>query len=278
ALDVVSGPKVGNVRIDRGHLEQVIVNLAVNARDAMPEGGQLRIQLLEADLDASYVAAHPAAHPGHYVVFAVSDTGSGMTKEVRERLFEPFFTTKPAGKGTGLGLATSFGIVSEASGHIGVYSELGVGTTMKVYLPRAHADALAASDGVAVADAAGPLRGTVLVVEDDDAVRRTAVRVLEKLGCTVLQADGAASALQLIGDGGKRPDLLFTDVVMPGMQGPDLAARVLALLPEIKVLFATGYTSDMAFRHGLLPERANLLSKPYTPADLSKKVRESLSA
>jgi CheY-like chemotaxis protein len=266
------------VRIDRGHLEQVIVNLAVNARDAMPEGGQLRIEVREADLDASYVAAHPAAQPGLHVVIAVSDTGAGMTKEVRERLFEPFFTTKPAGRGTGLGLATSFGIVSEAGGHIGVYSEVGVGTTMRVYLPRAEAGEAPASDGVTAGHVQGRLSGTVLVVEDDDAVRRTAVRVLEKLGCTVLQADGAASALQLIEEGGERPELLFTDVVMPGMQGPDLADRVLALLPEIKVLFATGYTSDMAFRHGLLPERANILSKPYTPADLSKKVRESLGA
>jgi len=277
ALDLVHGAPAGNVRIDRGHLEQVIMNLAVNARDAMPDGGQLRIEIMEADLDESYAEAHAAAHPGRYVVISVSDTGSGMSEEVQRKLFEPFFTTKPAGKGTGLGLATSYGIVSEAGGHIGVYSEVGVGTTMKVYLPGVQEAPEEAREKGSAAVAPASVTGTVLVVEDDAAVRRTAVRVLERLGCVVLQAESAAAALALIEAGGQRPDLLFTDVIMPGMQGPELAARVSALIPGIKVLFATGYTSDMAFRHGLLDERADVLSKPYTPADLSHKVRSALS-
>jgi CheY-like chemotaxis protein len=267
---------VGRVRIDQGHLEQVIVNLAVNARDAMPEGGQLRVEVGSVDLDEAYADGHANVSPGPYVMIAVSDTGHGMTAEVLEKLFEPFFTTKPIGKGTGLGLATSYGIVKESGGHFGVYSEVAVGTTMKVYLPCVDETVPDVADVAAERSAEEGVEGTVLVVEDDAAVLRGAVRVLDRLGCVVVAASSAQEALELIESGGHRPDLLFTDVVMPGLAGPDLAKRVLELLPDIKVLFTTGYTSDMAFRHRLLDADAEVLTKPYTLDELSMKVRRVL--
>jgi PAS domain S-box-containing protein len=277
-LELRVGEDVGTVVIDRGHLEQVIVNLVVNARDAMPGGGQLRIELDNAELDEAYTETHGDATPGRYVVVAVSDTGTGMSAEVRRNLFEPFFTTKPAGRGTGLGLATSYGIVKECGGHFGVYSELGLGTTMKVYLPRSDAPAVDAGAEAAEAAAQLPITGTVLVVEDDEAVRRSAVRALERIGCTVLSASEARRALELVLDGGYRPDLLFTDVIMPGLTGPELAMQIRRRAPDTKILFTTGYTSDMAFRRDLLDEKAEVITKPYTLADLSRKVRHLLSA
>ena len=277
-LDLRVGEDVGTVVIDRGHLEQVIVNLAVNARDAMPAGGYLRIELDNAELDEAYAETHGDATPGRYVVIAVSDAGVGMSAEVRRNLFEPFFTTKPAGKGTGLGLATSYGIVKECGGHFGVYSEVGLGTTMKVYLPRSDQPAVDAAAEATEAASRAPVARTVLVVEDDDAVRRSAVRALERIGCTVLSASAAAEALELVVVGGCRPDLLFTDVIMPGLSGPELAQQVRQCAPDTKILFTTGYTSDMAFRRELLDEHAEVLTKPYTLADLSRKVRHLLSA
>ncbi|HUG37007.1 MAG TPA: PAS domain S-box protein [Candidatus Limnocylindrales bacterium] len=277
SMDVVRG-ETGNIRIDRGHLEQVIVNLAVNARDAMPEGGKLRIEVRNVELDEAYAESHPEARAGRYVMIAVSDSGTGMSREVQEKLFEPFFTTKPAGKGTGLGLATSYGIVKDGGGHFGVYSELGVGTTMKVYLPVVDEGAATKAPEAAQEDEGRPVRGTVLVVEDDEGVRRSAVRALERMGCTVLSADGPEEALDLLEGGGHRPDLIFTDVIMPGMTGPELAWRIRELMPDARVLFTTGYTSDMAFRHQLLDDRADVLTKPYTLGELARRVRSLLSA
>jgi len=272
-LELVRHRTEGRVRIDQGHLEQVIVNLAVNARDAMPEGGQLRVEVGRVDLDEAYADAHANVSPGPYVMIAVSDTGHGMTAEVLEKLFEPFFTTKPIGQGTGLGLATSYGIVKESGGHFGVYSEVAVGTTMKVYLPCVDVTVPDVADEAVARSAEEGVEGTVLVVEDDAAVLRGAVRALDRLGCVVMAASSAKEALELIESGGHRPDLLFTDVVMPGLTGPELAKRVKELLPDIKVLFTTGYTSDMAFRHRLLDADAEVLTKPYTLDELSKKVR-----
>jgi signal transduction histidine kinase len=277
-MDVSFEESVGSVRIDRGQLEQVIVNLVVNARDAMPEGGDVSIEITGVVLDEEYARTHGDCTPGHYVLIAVSDTGVGMSPEVRERLFEPFFTTKPVGKGTGLGLATSYGIVNDRGGHIGVYSEVGVGTTMKVYLP--VVEEAPVSDRQAPQEPAAhvPSTGTVLVVEDDDAVRRNAVRALKLMGYRVLSASNGSAALAALEDEGGRVDLLFTDVVMPGMSGPDLVSKVKELSPLLKVLYTTGYTADMALRHRLLDQFDSVLPKPYTPEGLSRKVRELLGA
>ncbi len=276
-LELVRRGGVGSVRMDRGHLEQVIVNLAVNARDAMPEGGLLRIEVGNVELDDAYAEAHAEAHPGRYVMIAVSDNGHGMSPKVRERLFEPFFTTKAAGKGTGLGLATSYGIMKESGGHLGVYSEVGVGTTMKVYLPLVDEAPVDDRPLEGVPKDEGAVAGTVLVVEDDEGVRRSAVKALERLGCVVLAASSSLEALELIESSDRPPDLVFTDVVMPGLTGPDLAARLKELHPDVKVLFTTGYTSDMAFRYQVLEGDAEVLTKPYTPDDLARKVRSALA-
>jgi two-component system cell cycle sensor histidine kinase/response regulator CckA len=277
ALEVVVGEGIGDVHIDRGHLEQVIVNLAVNARDAMPQGGQLRIEMHNATLDREYAERHSEVEPGEYVLISVSDTGIGMSREVQERIFEPFFTTKEAGKGTGLGLATSYGIVREAGGHFSVYSEAGLGTTMKVYLPRASSSDEPRLIEEYVVRSEAPIAATVLVVEDDEAVRRTAVRSLQALGCEVLEAQGGEAALQILTKSPDSIDLLFTDVIMPGLGGPELADKAKHIAPRVKVLFATGYTADIAFRLKLLREQANVLSKPYTVAELASKVRAALA-
>jgi PAS domain S-box-containing protein len=277
ALDVVVGQDAGNVHIDRGHLEQVVVNLVVNARDAMPDGGQLRIEIQNASLDEEYAQLHSKVMPGEFVLIAVSDTGTGMSREIQDRIFEPFFTTKEAGKGTGLGLATSYGIVVESGGHFAVYSEAGLGTTMKVYLPRVAGEDEAKVIEEQVLRSEGPLEARVLVVEDDEAVRRTAVRTLEALGCSVLEARGGDMALEILERSPDSIDLLFTDVIMPGVGGPELVAKAKLVAPRVKVLFTTGYTADMAFRLKLLREQTNVLSKPYTAVELANKVRSALA-
>jgi PAS domain S-box-containing protein len=277
AHDVVVGQDAGNVHIDRGHLEQVVVNLVVNARDAMPDGGQLRIEIQNASLDEEYAQLHSKVMPGEFVLIAVSDTGTGMSREIQDRIFEPFFTTKEAGKGTGLGLATSYGIVVESGGHFAVYSEAGLGTTMKVYLPRVAGEDEAKVIEEQVLRSEGPLEARVLVVEDDEAVRRTAVRTLEALGCSVLEARGGDMALEILERSPDSIDLLFTDVIMPGVGGPELVAKAKLVAPRVKVLFTTGYTADMAFRLKLLREQTNVLSKPYTAVELANKVRSALA-
>ncbi|OWK34144.1 sensory box histidine kinase/response regulator [Fimbriiglobus ruber] len=266
---------LGAVRADSGQIEQVLMNLAVNARDAMPRGGVLTIETRNVELDDAYARAHPDARPGPYVLLGVSDTGCGMSPEVRARIFEPFFTTKGAGKGTGLGLATVYGIVQQSGGHIMVDSEVGVGSTFKVYLPRVN---LVAENTKAHPGAGTPPRGTetVLIAEDDDGVRALIVRVLAHNGYTVLEAADGDEAVRLSSAHVGSIHLLVTDVVMPGAGGRSVAEQVAERHPESRVLFVSGYTDDAVIRHGVLREGVNFLQKPYSPVALMFKVREVL--
>jgi PAS domain S-box-containing protein len=263
-----------SVTADQGQIEQVLLNLVVNARDAMPQGGTILIQTTNVELSGDYAALHADVRPGEYAMLAVSDTGTGISKEVKVHLFEPFFTTKERGKGTGLGLATSYAIVKQFGGHIGVYSELGKGTTMKVYLPRTAAQATAAD----VPDPASIPGGkeTILLVEDESAVRAIAGRILAAKGYTVMAAGDGEEALKLLGQFWGAVHLLLTDVVLPKIGGRELAERVRELHPKVKVLFASGYTDDVILQHKLLEHNIALLHKPFTPDGLARKVRETL--
>jgi two-component system cell cycle sensor histidine kinase/response regulator CckA len=268
-------PNLGRVRADPGQVEQVVMNLAVNARDAMPRGGKLTVETRDVELGEDYCRTHPEARPGPHVLLAVSDTGCGMTEEVRLRIFEPFFTTKGPGKGAGLGLATVFGIVKQSGGSVEVYSEVGVGTTFKVYLPRA--------DAPAAADATGPVQAavtrgteTLLVAEDEPAVRALTCHVLRSAGYTVLEAETGEEAVRVADRHAGPVHLLVTDVVMPGGGGRELAETLAERHPGARVLFLSGYTADAVVRHGILGERADFLQKPFTPAALARKVREVL--
>jgi PAS domain S-box-containing protein len=266
---------VGRVRVDPGQLEQVIVNLAVNARDAMPGGGRLTIETRNVDLDAAYAAEHRTVVPGPYVVIAVSDTGTGMNADTQSHMFEPFFTTKEVGKGTGLGLATVYGIVKQSGGSIWVYSELGHGTTIKVYLPRVDEP----PEPLAAPGPSNPesLRGTetILLVEDEPAVRAVARQILARQGYTVLEASDGPAALAMVGGAG-RVDLILTDVVMPGMSGRTLADQLATRWPGVRVLYMSGYTDDAIVRHGMLESGLAYLQKPFRPDALVRKVRELL--
>jgi signal transduction histidine kinase len=259
-------------KIDPGQFEQILVNLAVNARDAMPFGGTMTIETAEVELDAAYCARHEPSQPGHYVMIAVSDTGHGMPDEVRAHLFEPFFTTKDQGKGTGLGLATIFGAVKQAGGSIDVYSERGHGTTFKIYLPRAENSTLASNASTREPDV--PCGNeTILLVEDQEVVRRLAFKILKRLGYKVLQADNGATALHLVENHPHTIHVLLTDVVMPGMSGPELAERSRALRPDMQVLYTSGYTENAISHHGVLDSGVNFIAKPYVPATLAQKLR-----
>jgi PAS domain S-box-containing protein len=275
-LSVRTGSSVGPVHADPSHLEQVVLNLALNARDAMPGGGRLTIETREVDLEESFAVPRAGADPGRYVLLAVSDTGCGMTEEVRRHAFEPFFTTKPVGRGTGLGLATVYGIVRQGGGHVEVASEPGVGTTFKVYLPRADEDTTPMPAPARFA----AMRGTetVLLVEDDVSVRAWCARVLRAGGYEVLEAGDGGEALRVrVGFSGT-VHLLVTDLVMPGLGGRPLAERIVALYPGTKVLYLSGYTDDAAVRQEFLRDQANFLQKPFPPAALARKVREVLDA
>ncbi|MBX7080553.1 MAG: response regulator [Nannocystaceae bacterium] len=263
------------VRIDPGAFEQVLVNLAVNARDAMPRGGRLTIETGNVVLDQNHrMAKGGEVEPGDYVMLAMTDEGSGMDETTMALLFEPFFTTKPFGRGTGLGLSTCYGIVRQAGGHIWVYSEVGRGSTFKIYLPRVRETPLAISEGGAPA-ASIVGRETVLVVEDDAQVREIVVRVLSGLGYRVLAAPDGDVALQLREQHGAI-DLLLTDVVMPRISGRELATRLQWVQPGLKVLFMSGYSEDAIVHHGVLEPGIELLPKPFTPKALAQRVRDVL--
>ena len=262
---------LGAIKADPGQLEQVIVNLAVNSRDAMPRGGQLTIETSHVELDQEYSDGHLLATPGSYVLLTITDTGTGMDADTKSHMFEPFFTTKEQGKGTGLGLPTVYGIIEQSGGYVWVYSELGHGTAFKIYLPRVDA----AAEAPPAAEAPAP-RGTetVLVVEDDEQVRRLTRKMLEARGHTVLVAADGAAAIQLLESHAGPIQLLVTDVVMPGMGGRELVERVAVLRPSMKVLYLSGYTDDAILRHGVLQAGIAFLQKPFAGDALVRKVRE----
>jgi two-component system cell cycle sensor histidine kinase/response regulator CckA len=275
SLTAALAPSLDRVSADPGQIEQVIMNLAVNARDAMPQGGRLTIETAVVELDGRYATTHADVAPGRYVMLAVSDAGVGMTDEVRRQVFEPFFTTKEVGKGTGLGLATVYGIVKQSGGHVEVYSEPGLGTTFKVYLPSAgRADQPLRPSGPPVA--ARPGTETVLLVEDEDAVRAMTRMALEMFGYKVLEARCGDEALDVNKAHDGAIHLLITDVVMPGMSGRQVAVAIAERRPTVKVLYCSGYTDDAVVRHGVLQADAAFLQKPFTVASLATKVRAVL--
>ncbi len=274
-LKVVPANDLGLVLVDPGQFEQVIVNLAVNARDAMPDGGTIVIETANVDLDAAYCDRHQDVRPGRYVMLAVSDTGEGMNPEVRKHIFEPFFTTKPKGVGTGLGLATAFGAVKQAGGSIEVYSEVGKGTTFKLYLPRVYQPREEFERKAAGAEMP---RGseTILIVEDEPMVREPVRNTLSRLGYYVLVASNGPEALSVAQEHSGKIDLLLTDVVMPGMNGRELADKLRESRPATKVLFTSGYTENVIVHQGVLDPDVNFISKPHTPPALARKIREVL--
>jgi hypothetical protein len=277
-MTILPGKHIGRIKADSGYLGQVMMNLIVNARDAMPDGGKLTIATNNITLDEAHTRAHPGAIPGDYVMLRVSDTGTGMTEEVKARLFEAFFTTKPKGKGTGLGLATCQTIVQQSGGHMEVASEVGKDTTFKVYFPRVDLPL----DSVATSIPKGPLpRGTetLLVVEDEPAVRHLTHNVLETLGYEVLRASNGQHALNVAREHKGAPiRLVVTDVIMPHMSGKVMAEWLKSTYPDIKVLFTSGYTDDAIAHHGVRDPGVAFLPKPYTPSTLARKVREMLDA
>jgi two-component system cell cycle sensor histidine kinase/response regulator CckA len=267
-------PGLGSVRVDPGQIEQVLMNLAVNARDAMPNGGRLTIETRNADLGPDFAARHPPTPVGRYVMLAVSDAGMGMDAETQSHLFEPFFTTKEVGKGTGLGLSSAYGIVKQSEGYIWCDSEVGVGTTFKVYLPRVDEELATGRKRTA----APLVRGTetLLLIEDDPALRGLLCETLQDGGYTVLVADGGAEALEIAEEYSGAIQLIVTDVIMPGLTGRQAAERIKSARSEVEILFISGYTDEAIAKHGVLEPGARFLSKPFTPDELLRKVREAL--
>lgn len=274
-LCTILNPDAGPVEVDPGQLSQVIMNLAVNARDAMPQGGKITIETNNFYLDEAYARLHIGVIPGDYVVLAVSDTGTGIDEETQQHIFEPFFTTKEVGKGTGLGLATVYGIVKQSGGNIWVYSEVGLGTTFKIYLPRA----VEQSEAAEIRNTFDELpkgEETILLVEDEDLVRTMTRQVLEMCGYIVLEAGNGVEALSICEKHDCQIDLMITDVVMPLMGGRELAERFVQTYPEIRVLFTSGYTDDAVVRQGVIEAGTNFIEKPFSPDTLAQKVRAIL--
>jgi CheY-like chemotaxis protein len=270
AVETVIAGGLWDTLADPGQVENTVLNLAINARDAMPNGGKLTLEVANAHLDDAYAAAHGEVAPGQYVMLAVSDTGAGMTPDVMRRVFEPFFTTKPEGKGTGLGLAQIYGFVKQSGGHVKLYSEVGHGTTVKLYLPRTRrvTDAVETHAGLPVVGG----HERILVVEDDADVRAAVVDMLGDLGYQVAHAENAEAALALIGE--QATDLIFTDVVMPGsISAREFTRRAQEMHPNIRILYTSGYTQNAIVHNGKLDDDALLLSKPYRKDELARKLR-----
>jgi CheY-like chemotaxis protein len=278
-IDLVTalGEGLWHIMADPGQLEQVLLNLAVNARDAMPDGGVVTIETTNVKMDTAAAKAHFPLKPGPYVLLTFSDTGIGMDAEIQARIFEPFFTTKETGKGTGLGLATVYGIVKQSGGYIWVYSDVGKGTTFKIYLPRTDLELDDSDPGRTRVETQ---RGTetLLLVEDEDSVRELVRNVLRESGYRVLEASRGAEALELSELFAGRIDLLVTDVVMPGMSGRELARRLVSSRPQIKVLYISGYADNAVWYPGGLDAGGAFLQKPFSPEALARKVREALSS
>jgi CheY-like chemotaxis protein len=262
------------IMADPGQVENALLNLAINARDAMPNGGRLVIETARAEIDKDCAAAYADLVPGRYITLAVTDTGTGMTPEVRQRAFEPFYTTKGPGVGSGLGLSMVYGFVKQSGGHVQLHSELGHGTTVRLYLPEHAGDASAVAESASASIERAPSGKTVLVVEDDQRVRRVSVRRLKELGYAVIEADSGSSALLVLDH--KAPiDVLFTDIVMTGgMTGIDLAHEARRRRPELKVLFTSGYAEPAAVKVGMLTTNVSWLGKPYNINELDAKLRE----
>jgi len=267
--------KLHPTRADAGQIEQIIVNLAVNARDAMPQGGKLTIETQNVSLDEEYCQNHLELKPGEYVMLAMTDTGTGMGKSTQQHIFEPFFTTKEKGKGTGLGLSTVYGIVKQSGGNIELYSELGKGTTFKIYLP---ASALGAETAATVASPAEPPRGseTIMVVEDNGIVRKVMKRILKSIGYSVIEAGSGEEAVRICEQSKGKIDLLITDMVMPGMTGRELSNLLTDKYPGLKVIFVSGYTDDAISHHGVLEPGMFFIQKPFVVQALAEKIREAL--
>ena len=273
-LSTVLAPDLQRVKVDPAQLDQVLMNLAVNARDAMPAGGRLTIETANVHLDRDYAATHLDCRAGPHVMLALTDTGSGIPPEVMARIFDPFFTTKERGKGTGLGLATVLGIVNQSDGCIHCYSEPGHGTSFKLYFPVVSDEADVPEEAAADHEVQGT--ETVLLVEDDESVREVALMSLEMYGFSVITAKDGAEALHLASHYPGRIDLLLTDLVMPHVSGAELAKSLSSRFPHMKILFMSGYTSDAVVRHGLLQATVSFIQKPYTLQGLARKVREVL--
>ncbi|ESZ35132.1 ATPase [Mesorhizobium sp. L2C054A000] len=276
-IETVLAGGLWKTHADPSQLENAILNLAVNARDAMGEDGKMTIETANSHLDESYAATHAEVKDGQYVMIAVSDTGAGMPADVMERAFEPFFTTKPVDKGTGLGLSQVFGFVKQSGGHVKIYSEPGQGTTIRIYLPRFFGPEEAAISSERAGNPAVPVTETILVVEDDPRVRASTADAMRELGYTVIHAASGQEALEKLGDN-PGVALMFTDIVMPVMNGRKLAEEALARMPKLKVIFTTGFTRNAVVHNGVLDHDVHFLAKPFTIEQLAAKLRDVLDA